>query len=212
MKISSLPDRFRFFVLLFFLFGCQENIRETTEGKIIGITDGDTVRMLLNGKSVKIRLSSIDAPEISQDFGQRSKQFLSHLVFHKRVLLVTHGKDRYGRVLGELLLPEGINVNEEMVKKGFAWHYRKYSDDQRLQEFEKEARTKRLGIWQQKHPVPPWEFRYQKRQKRQDNKKSQIQSENQLHKLIACQAQKNHSNQFIDIKPRKIQARIQMMA
>jgi endonuclease YncB( thermonuclease family) len=90
-------------------------------GVVVGITDGDTCKVLTPGNQLlRVRLSWIDAPESAQAFGQRSKQHLSELVFGRQVELHTHGLDRYGRTLAVIML-DGVDVNLEQVRAGFAW-------------------------------------------------------------------------------------------
>ena len=92
-------------------------------GKVVAVADGDTITILTSAKEqVKIRLHGIDAPERGQDFGTKSKQALSDLVFGKQVRIETEGKDRYGRVIGTVFV-DGVDVNLAMVDMGLAWHY-----------------------------------------------------------------------------------------
>jgi hypothetical protein len=91
-------------------------------GKVVGITDGDTVKVLRDNQTVKIRLSGIDAPEMDQPFGKQSKRFVSKLIFGKTVDVKDLGLDRYKRTLG--YITEGsTEVNEAIVAAGLAWHY-----------------------------------------------------------------------------------------
>lgn len=88
--------------------------------------DGDTLEVLHNQHPERIRLSGIDCPEKSQAFGKRAKQAASELVYGKvKVTLQTHGKDKYTRTIGDVLLPDGTNLNQELVKQGWCWWYRK---------------------------------------------------------------------------------------
>src|SRR5271157_485944 len=116
------------------------------EGKVVRIADGDTITVLVDRKQVKVRLSDIDAPERGQDFSQRSRQALADLVFAKEVRIVTHGRDRYGRVIGDVIVG-GKLVNEIMVGQGWAWNFVKYSKSLRLAELERQARAERRGLW-----------------------------------------------------------------
>ncbi len=116
------------------------------EGKVVRIADGDTITVLVDRKQVKVRLSAIDDPERGQDFSQRSRQALADLVFGKEVKIVTHGKDRYGRVIGDVNVG-GKLVNEVLVREGWAWNFVKYSKSPRLAELEREARAERRGLW-----------------------------------------------------------------
>lgn len=73
--------------------------------------------------------------------------------------------DRYGRLVGEVLLPDGRNLNHELVRAGMAWWYRRYAqEDTTLAQLEAEARAARRGLWRDPHPVPPWEWRRTQRQ------------------------------------------------
>ena len=127
-------------------------------GKVVGITDGDTVKVLRDNQTVKIRLSGIDAPEMDQPFGKQSKRFVSKLIFGKTVDVKDLGLDRYKRTLG--YITEGsTEVNEAIVAAGLAWHYVKYSDDQKLAEAEKKARAAKRGLWADPESMPPWKWR-----------------------------------------------------
>lgn len=133
------------------------------EVKVIAITDGDTVRVIDSGKGeIRVRLDGIDAPERKQPFSDKSKQALSEKVFGKTVELEDKGKDRYGRTIG-ILMVDGRNINREMVAEGWAWWYRKYAPgNTELEQAETAAREKRLGLWADPMPVPPWDFRAKK--------------------------------------------------
>lgn len=138
---------------------------ETITGKVVGVTDGDTITLLDDAKRQhKIRLSGIDAPEKSQAFGQRSKESLSGLVFAKTVDVETDKVDRYGRRVGKIWI-NGVDANLEQIKRGMAWHYKQYAreqskEDQReYAEAEDEAREAKRGLWKDVEPVAPWTYR-----------------------------------------------------
>ena len=131
---------------------------------VVSVIDGDTIEVLHNQHPERIRLSGIDCPEKGQAFGKRAKQAASGLVYGNEVTLQTHGKDRYGRTLADVILPDGTNVNQELVKQGWCWWYRKYAPgDTVLEGLENEAREARKGLWVDSHPVPPWEWRKRSR-------------------------------------------------
>ena len=128
-------------------------------GKVVGVHDGDSLTLYSGpGLQLKIRLDGIDAPELKQAFGAAAKRRLSDLVFGKQILVEVKGKDRYGRTLG-IVRSESRNVNLEMVRSGFAWHFVRYSGDIRLAEAEKRARSARIGLWAALSAVSPWDFR-----------------------------------------------------
>lgn len=97
----------------------------------------------------------------------RARQFLGSLVFRQEVVVIEKGRDRYGRLLGEVHLPAGQIANRELVANGFAWHYKRYSNDPVLADLEEQARMKRLGLWgDAKTPLAPWEYRARQRESR----------------------------------------------
>ena len=96
-------------------------------GRVVGIADGDTITVMHDGRGEKIRLYGIDAPEKGQAFGNRAKQFVSSLAFGKEAKVEVKDYDRYGRTVADVILPDGRNLNHEIVKAGFAWWYRKYA-------------------------------------------------------------------------------------
>ncbi len=129
-------------------------------GRVVGVTDGDTIKVMHNGMAEKIRLYGIDSPEKGQAYGTKAKQFTSEMVFGKDVTVKTHGLDKYGRTIGVVMLPDGRNLNHELVKAGLAWWYRKYAPhDDTLRELEEKAQQTKHGLWADPHAVPPWEWR-----------------------------------------------------
>ncbi len=135
-------------------------------GRVVGVSDGDTITVLHNGKGERIRLHGIDCPEKRQAFGNRAKQFTSNLVFAKTVTVQFVDRDRYGRTVGVVLLPDGRSLNHELVRAGLAWMYRRYSNDQSLSDLEEEAQGARRGLWADPHAVPPWEWRIMRKRYR----------------------------------------------
>lgn len=135
---------------------------------MVKIKDGDSVVLLIDNQEVNVRLAHIDAPEKKQAFGQKSRQYLAQLCFQKKVFLkgeLTH--DRYGRLIAELVLSNGENVNKKMIKEGYAWHFKKYSKDRDYDDLERWARARKLQIWSEKNPVSPWDWRRERRGSKQ---------------------------------------------
>ncbi len=138
------------------------------QGKVIKIADGDTFTLIFeNDFDVRVRLNGIDCPEKSQPFSKRAKQALSDFIFAKMVVVRYKNKDGYGRVLGDVFV-DGLHINKEMLKLGLSWHYKRYSDDVELDSLERDARQNRRGLWSEKNPIPPWEWRKGKRIKSVD--------------------------------------------
>ena len=152
-----------FQILLALALLTQPTWAEEFIGQVVGITDGDTIKVLRHGHAEVVRLRGIDAPEKGQAHGQRAKQYLGGLVFGTNVTVQAVQRDRHGRMLANVLLPDGRNVNEEMVRAGYAWWFRRYSPDGRLARLEAEAREARRGLWADRSPLPPWEHRRQHR-------------------------------------------------
>lgn len=135
-------------------------------GKVVGIKDGDTFEILYDSIPERVRLAEIDCPEKSQAFGRNAREHASDLCFGKVVTVTSDGKrDRYGRVVGTITTTDGANVNEELVKAGLAWHYKQYSKNKTLDAIEQQAREQKLGLWADKDPVAPWEWRKNRRRK-----------------------------------------------
>jgi micrococcal nuclease len=132
---------------------------EEFRGKVVGITAGDTLSVLREGRAVTARLQGIDAPERRQPFGTRAKQYASSLAFGQGVTVHVKARDRNQR-----LLADGRNLNHELVRAGFAWGFRRYSKDAKLEALEAEARSARRGLWVDPNAVPPWEWRQAVRQ------------------------------------------------
>jgi micrococcal nuclease len=133
-------------------------------GKVVGVTDGDTISVMHNGRGEKIRLHGIDCPEKGQAFGAVAKQFTSALVFGKEVTVAVQDSDKYGRTIGEITLLDGRVLNQELVKAGLAWWYRKYAPDNAvLEKLEAEAREAKKNLWSDLNPIPPWDYRRAKR-------------------------------------------------
>ena len=126
--------------------------------KVIGIADGDTLTLLVNNKPLKIRLANIDAPEKKQPFGQKSKESLSEMCWGKDAQYEPQSIDRYKRTVA-LVTCGNVGVNREQVRRGMAWVYDKYNNDPFYGAIEAVARKRGLGLWEDAHAVPPWEFR-----------------------------------------------------
>ncbi|MDH8700744.1 micrococcal nuclease [Dysgonomonadaceae bacterium PH5-43] len=137
--------------------------------KVVGISDGDTFKGVTDDSTiVRFRIYGIDAPETKQAYSQKSKQYLSDLIFNKRVnISVQKPKDRYGRPIVWVYTPDGKDVSAEMLKAGLAWHYKEYDKSDEYANFEKVAKKNKKGLWQDNNPTAPWDFRKNARNKRQ---------------------------------------------
>ena len=147
-------------IILLLLFSGNVYSAERTDGRVVGVHDGDTLTLLVTGsQQIKVRLAQIDAPESDQAFGQKSRQSLAEMVFNKSVSVEKETVDKYGRTVGTVFI-DGMDVNKNQVARGMAWMYRKYAHDRTLVQIENNARQARAGLWADPNPVPPWEFRH----------------------------------------------------
>ncbi len=149
------------------------------QGNVVKVADGDTVTIVdERGDKHRIRLGGIDAPEKDQPYGSESTKNLEWLVYDKSVTIEYEKKDRYGRIVGKVLVnPQGdvfclaidcvrkVDAGLEQIKAGLAWHYKKYQKEQSRQDrkiyskAEREARKKPIGLWVGDKRIPPWEWK-----------------------------------------------------
>lgn len=134
-------------------------------GKVVKVTDGDTVEVLdANKTRHKVRLSGIDAPERKQAFGNASRKYLADLVAAKDVCVSGDKKDRYERLIGTIIV-DGQSANFKMIQGGYAWHFKKYESEQTQMEREvfaaeeTAARSSAVGLWSEPDPIAPWDWR-----------------------------------------------------
>lgn len=139
-------------------------------GRVVTVADGDTLGVMNGTMEVRVRLFGVDCPEKSQPHGMEAKQFTSSRCFGKDVQVKVVDKDRYGRTVGEVTLPDGKSLNRLLVEAGYAWWYRSYSRDSSLGELEAQARKERRGLWADKNPQPPWEYREHERESRENRR------------------------------------------
>ena len=173
MSKKRLHDVFVSFTLIIFTLVCFPSLAqaqanptysppatESFQGNVVGVSNGDTLTVMRDGQAVKVRLYGIDSPEKRQAFGTQAKQLTSELAFDKLVTVKKKDIDKYGRIVGDVILPDGRSLNQELVRAGLAWWYRKYApDNQILKDLEAETRSLKKGLWADKNPIPPWEWR-----------------------------------------------------
>ena len=136
----------------------QQTLPNPLRAEVIGIQDGDTIELkyIFSGKKagrrsgmpVRIRFLHVNSPERGRPFYKVAKQFTSDACFRKTVQIRHAGNfDKYGRLLGEVVLPDGRVLNKELVKQGLAVHFKRYSSSTEYANLEKQARKQRIGIW-----------------------------------------------------------------
>jgi micrococcal nuclease len=165
-SMMSLATKMKRLLVAIAVLGVSVVAAENITGNVIGVIDGDTIEILDATKTPRrIRLGGIDAPEKAQAFGNKSKQHLSDLVFGKQVEVQSHKKDDFGRPVGKVLV-NGKDANLELVRAGLAWHYKNYLKEQSVSdrvlyaEAETAARSRKIGLWFDPKPMPPWAWRH----------------------------------------------------
>lgn len=127
--------------------------------RVVSVQDGDTLTVLIERHPVRVRLTDIDAPELGQPFGTRSRQSLSELCFGKPAALEVRGRDRYKRTIARVTCA-GTDANAEQVRRGYAWTFRRYAPaGSPLHDLQAEAQAARRGLWMDPSPIPPWDWR-----------------------------------------------------
>ena len=158
----------------------------TLNGRVVGISDGDTLTILDSSKTQhKIRLAQIDAPESSQDFGSVSKQSLSRMCYGKEAQAKVETIDRYQRSVA-IVYCDGVEANLEQVKAGLAWVYRQYASDLRYFKAESEAKSTKVGLWSMSEPTPPWEYRKGKPTGEKTSSKKECGSKRTCKQMTSC--------------------------
>lgn len=156
--------------LLFLLFySAGYNIPPDTpyrqiSGQVTYVIDGDTFQLSSHKLGdIRIRIAEIDAPELQQPYGKKAKSYLKALIESETVICTILEKDRYGRYIAKINVPgtRNIDVAAEMVRAGYAWHYKKYSASQELSSIEIKAKLQKKGLWSDQSVVAPWIYRQQ---------------------------------------------------
>ena len=128
-------------------------------GRVVKVSDGDSLTVLVERKQIKVRLDAIDAPELKQPFGKHAQRSLAELCAARTARVVEKGLDRYGRTVGWIVC-DGVDANAEQVRRGMAWVFERYAPrNSPLYGLQGEARGSRRGLWADPHPTAPWEWR-----------------------------------------------------
>lgn len=162
---------FKAFPLAIILFCVSCSLSTAFQGKVLGVSDGDTITVMHDGKGEKIRLYGVDCPEKAQDFGQKAKRFSSDMVFGKTVDVESVVTDRYGRTIGIVRL-DGKCLSEELIRNGLGWVYTRYCDKAfcgQWKQLEEMAKSAKAGLWSKPDPTPPWTFRHVKKSSKDDS-------------------------------------------
>ena len=174
----------------------DERDADVLVGEVVGVTDGDTLTLLVDREPVKIRLAQIDAPEKGQPYGKRAKSELSRMAFGKRARVEIVDVDRYGRTVGEVHV-DGLHVNREMVRLGYAWAYTEYARSTEIIDLEDEARREQRGLW--RLPLSerdqPWEWRSNQKRSRATRADDQCGEKRTCGEMASCAEAELHLSQ-----------------
>ena len=135
------------------------------QGVVASVQDGDSLTLANAADGIRVRLDSIDAPELDQPYGYAAKAALSKAVLGRQVKLRVSKTDRYGRLVAAVFTDDCRYLNLEQVASGLAWFYRAYACEisaglrQQFIRAELGAVHARRGLWAQAEPVPPWVHR-----------------------------------------------------
>jgi endonuclease YncB( thermonuclease family) len=148
--------------LCLFAFDLSFTAAMSWHGYVVEVLDGDSLRVKRGTKFYEIRLYGVDTPEYRQSYGKKAKKYTSSRIYKQTVTVEPRDKDRYGRIVA-LVKSQGRLLNQSLVRDGLAWVYPKYCLEQPLcQEMKKEevrARRERRGLWREKDPLSPWEWK-----------------------------------------------------
>jgi endonuclease YncB( thermonuclease family) len=147
-------------IILFFLSNTL--VYADFNGKVVKVIDGDTVDILtIKKQKIRVRLLDIDAPESKQAYGNVSRKYLASLIAGKNVFVKENKKDIYKRTLGTIFFNK-VNINAKMVEQGYAWAYRYkgVANNKMMVKLETRAKQNKKGLWKDKHPIAPWDFRH----------------------------------------------------
>jgi len=138
----------------------RKDRRGAFQAEVLRVKDGDSLFVKSNLSEEQIRLFGIDAPELDQPFGTASREFVAKAVLGSRVTVVPFYKDKFGRTIAVVFCADGEVLHQKLVRAGMAWWYRRYDpENKRLEELERQAREKRMGLWSQAAPLKPEEHR-----------------------------------------------------
>jgi endonuclease YncB( thermonuclease family) len=156
--MHALKRRFRFILMFALLCLSAPCSASDFTAHVVGVIDGDTIKVVSDGEETRIRLYGIDCPEKGQPYWRAAKDFVIQSVSGKNIQITVRGKDRYNRSIGVVFYDDKC-LNEELLKAGLAWHYKKYSNDQLYADLEMKAKQEKRGLWSEMNATAPWDYR-----------------------------------------------------
>ena len=137
---------------------------------MVAVEDGDTIRVILNGSPFTVSLYGIDSPERTQPHGMKAVQVLTKLLNRKKVSLQIYDKDGGNRRCLAVVSVGEKNVNELLVKGGYAWVQREYCYESFCTDWlssQAEAKAAKKGLWSDSEPTAPWVWRAMPKERRE---------------------------------------------
>ena len=133
------------------------------KGTVVYVADGDTFNLKLDdGVVIIVRAQAIDAPEKGQEHGNISKEFLRREILNRRITVIYDKTDSYNRYVGRIYR-NGLDMEELMLRRGHAWHFKRFNNEPLLARSEADARARKIGLWNDPNPEPPEDFRKKKK-------------------------------------------------
>ncbi len=160
-------NKLKYFSLVFLTAALLPSLIFAWDGKAVSVTSGDIIKVLKDGKPIPIRLAAIDCPEKWQPYANAAKKFTTNMVAGKVVIVWPTFTYKDGRHVAFVFVDDK-SLNKELLSAGLAWHYKKHSRDPELAKLEFEARSKKIGLWAEPNPVPPWKWRKKQQPSRYD--------------------------------------------
>ena len=149
-------------VMMMLVMSSAMALPQEWSAKVVKVIDGNTLEILTaDNETYKVLLKEIDCPEIEQSFGEEAKKLTEKILLKKKVTVVVNGKDRWGTRLVSITMGNGKDINQELLKKGYAWHNASLSSNNDLKALESNAKENKIGLWENEDPTPPWVFRRQ---------------------------------------------------
>lgn len=130
------------------------------KAKVVAVKDGDSITIKDGEHKQVVILYGIDCPEGAQEFGKEARTFTNEACYGKTVTVIEKGKDKFDRLIADIVLEDGTDLNKLLVAKGLAWWSDKFApNDADLKTLHANAKSKKLGLWASAKPIPPWIFR-----------------------------------------------------
>lgn len=138
-------------------------VEETIGGDVTKVIDGDSFKVkTAEGKEYEVQIEGTDAPELKQPYGKESTEALRKILGDSKVRVTWLKKDNFERPLAQVYVGD-LHVNAEMIRKGNAWHFKRYNQSKELAELEIEAKNNKRGLWATDNPQAPWDYRKENR-------------------------------------------------